>query len=311
MKDVKEFATYVAEHLFDARPELKKNHEVEVKEMIKNNSTVLTGLIIKEVDSNIAPTIYMNSGFEMYQDGTLMEELIEDYLRTYETNKLDNNVSVEFFTDFEQAKERLTMKLVNAEKNRERLKKLPHYLLGDLALIFQVQVEAAEFGTATITVQNEHINMWKKEIATLFDNAKRNMSEKQPVRIQSMFDVLSSMMGGITEEMFEEINLQMYVLSNETKINAASGIIFTEKIQEFADVHEANLFILPSSIHELILIPDSGELDVEYLANMVREINATQVPPEEVLSDKVYYYDRNQKALMFADSMEIISLIES
>lgn len=311
MKDVKEFATYVAEHLFDARPELKKNHEVEVKEMIKNNSTVLTGLIIKEVDSNIAPTIYMNSGFEMYRDGTQMEELIEGYLRTYETNKLDNNVSVEFFTDFEQAKERLTMKLVNAEKNRERLKKLPHYLLGDLALIFQVQVEAAEFGTATITVQNEHINMWKKEIATLFDNAKRNMSKKQPVRIQSMFDVLSSMMGEITEEMFEEINLQMYVLSNETKINAASGIIFTEKIQEFADVHEANLFILPSSIHELILIPDSGELDVEYLANMVREINATQVPPEEVLSDKVYYYDRNQKALMFADSMEIISLIES
>ena len=61
----------------------------------------------------------------------------------------------------------------------------------------------------------------------------------------------------------------------------------------------------------MILIPDSGELDVEYLANMVREINATQVPPEEVLSDKVYYYDRNQKALMFADSMEIISLIES
>ena len=56
MKDVKEFATYVAEHLFDARQELKKNHEVEVKEMIKNNSTVLTGLIIKEVDSNIAPT---------------------------------------------------------------------------------------------------------------------------------------------------------------------------------------------------------------------------------------------------------------
>ena len=151
----------------------------------------------------------------------------------------------------------------------------------------------------------------EKEIATLFDNAKRNMSKKQPVRIQSMFDVLSSMMGEITEEMFEEINLQMYVLSNETKINAASGIIFTEKIQEFADVHEANLFILPSSIHELILIPDSGELDVEYLANMVREINATQVPPEEVLSDKVYYYDRNQKALMFADSMEIISLIES
>lgn len=311
MKDVKEFATYVAEHLFDAKPELKKNHEVEVKEMIKNNSTVLTGLIIKEVDSNIAPTIYMNSGFEMYRDGTQMEELIEGYLRTYETNKLDNNVSVEFFTDFEQAKERLTMKLVNAEKNRERLKELPHYLLGDLALIFQVQVEAAEFGTATITVQNEHINMWKKEIATLFDNAKRNMSEKQPVRIQSMFDVLSSMMGEITEEMFEEINLQMYVLSNETKINAASGIIFTKKIQEFADAHEANLFILPSSIHELILIPDSGELDVEYLANMVREINATQVPPEEVLSDKVYYYDRNQKALMFADSMEIISLIES
>lgn len=311
MKSVKEFATYVAAHLFDAEPELADNHNVEIHEVVKNNGRVLTALTVREEGCNIAPTIYVNDGFEKFQDGADVEVLIAGYLRTYLESKPADSFSVEFFTDFNQVQDRLTMKLINAEKNEQMLKDAPHYTLGDLALIFQVMVDASEYGNATITVKKDHQAMWNIPTSTLFENAKANMEEKTPIRIQSMLEVLRDMMGDMPEELLDGAEPSMYVLSNESKINAASGMIFTDKLLEFADKHESNLFILPSSLHELILIPDKGDMDVQTLTDMVCEVNITQVSPEEVLSDKVYYFNREEKALMFAESMERIDLVES
>lgn len=309
MKDVKEFATYVAQHLFDEEPEMAETCHAEVTEVTKNNGNILTGITIKEDGCNIAPTIYVNSGFDKYQDGTPVEFIIDDYLRTYRNSKPSANFSVDFFTDFEQAKDRLTMKLVNAEKNSDLLAEVPHYLVGDLALLFQVQVEATELGNATITVRNEHSEMWNVDTEELFNQAKQNMLEKQPIRIQSMLEVLAEMMGdNIPAEMLAS-EPQMFVMSNATKVNAASGMIFTEKLQEFAELHNCNMFILPSSIHELLLVPDNGSIDVDNLSQMVHEVNTTQVSPEEVLSDTVYYYDKDARALMFAESKEILDIV--
>ena len=305
MKDVKEFATFVAEKI----EEMTGCH-TQVSEVTKNNGTRLTAVTVREDGCNIAPTIYVNDGFKKYLEGTPVDEIIDSYVSTYENSKPSANFSVDFFTDFEQAKERLTMKLVNADKNADLLSEVPHYMVGDLAILFQVQVEATELGNATITVRNEHSEMWNVETEVLFNQAKQNMLEKQPIRIQSMLEVLSEMMGGeIPEEMIGEAEPPMYVMSNETKINAASGMIFTEKLQEFAELHNCNMFILPSSIHELLLVPDNGSMDVDNLSQMVHEVNTTQVSPEEVLSDTVYYYDKDARALMFAESKEILDIV--
>ena len=309
MKDVKEFATYVAAHLFDVEPEMKETVIVEIHDVVKNNGMVLTGLTIREKGCNIAPTIYVNDGFKNYKNGKEMDELIAGYLRVYKESKPNGSFSIDFFTDFEQAKKRITMKLVNVERNCEMLKEVPYYKLCDLAIIFQVQVEANEFGRATITVRNEHMNLWGTETSVLFDNAKANMEQKQPVRIQSIVEVLKEMIGEMSEELFEEAKSQMYVLSNESMRNAAAGMIFTDKLQEFANVHNSNLFILPSSIHELLLIPDNGDIDVDSLESMVREVNLTQVEPDEVLSDNVYYYNRGDMCLMLARTMRRMELI--
>ena len=304
MKNVREFATYVAQ----AIEEMTGCH-TEVQEVTKNNGNRLTAVTVREDGCNIAPTIYVNDGFAKYQDGTPVEELIESYLSAYENSKPSADFSVDFFTDYEQAKERLTMKLVNADKNADLLSEVPHCLVGDLAILFQVQVEATEFGNATITVRNEHRDMWKVDTATLFNHAKQNMLEKQPIRIQSMIEVLAEMMGDDIPAEMLDTEPQMFVMSNATKVNAASGMIFTEKLQEFAELHNCNMFILPSSIHELLLVPDNGSMDVDSLAQMVHEVNSTQVAPEEVLSDNVYYYDKDARALMIAKSKEVLDVI--
>jgi hypothetical protein len=133
------------------------------------------------------------------------------------------------------------------------------------------------------------------------ENARANMEEKQPVRIQSMIEVLTEMMGYVPAEMTASDNGMMYVMTNETKINGAAAMILTDKLDEFAQDRGTNVFILPSSIHEILLVKDSGDMSVRDLENMVREVNATQVSPEEQLTDHVYHYDSKDHIFEMAD----------
>jgi len=302
-KSITEFSETLNEHLFDKHPDMAADHTVTIRQVTKNNGVCLHGLTISENDVNIAPTIYIDQYYADYLDGLGLEEITERIINTYLTNRHEN-VSLDFFTDFESAKDRLAMKVINAEKNVEMLKDIPHYRFGDLAAIFQVQVDATEFGNAVITVKNEHLKMWAVTIETLMEHAMANMDEKQPVRIQSMVEVMSEMMGdNVPEEMLSNDD-RMYVMTNESRFNGAAAMIFTDKLDEFAQNRETNLYILPSSIHEILLIPDTGGMDVTTLETTVKEVNETQVAPDEILSDNVYYYDRDTKTIYIAATHE-------
>lgn len=302
---INDFADAVMEHLFDERPDMADTHTADLNEVTKNNGMLLHGITIKEEGENVAPTIYLEKFFDEFQDGASLSEITDKIIGVYEEHKAPQSISVDFFTDFEQAKDRLAMKIVNGEKNADMLKGMPHFKFGDLAAIFQVQVNANEYGNAVITVKDEHMKMWGVDSQTLMDHAKANMEEKQPVRIQSMMEVLSEMMGGMPDGMLPEGDgPQMYVMSNETKINGAAAMVFTEKLDEFASEHNANIFILPSSVHEILLIPDNGNMRVSELEAMVRDVNETQVAPDEVLSDNVYFYDKDVKSLYIAATNE-------
>ena len=186
----------------------------------------------------------------------------------------------------------------------QMLANAPHYTFGDLAAIFQVQVDATEYGNAVITVKDEHMKMWGVKTEDLMNLAKENMAQNQPVRIQGMMEVLREMMGDVPAEMLPTGEDQMYVMSNETKINGAAAVIFTEKLDEFAKDKNADLFIIPSSIHECIIVPDTGNINAEDLGAMVKDVNSTQVAPDEVLSDNVYFYDREAKTLYITATNE-------
>ena len=308
-ENVKEFAQYVAEHLFDENSAMKENHHVEVKEVVKNNGLVLTGLIIKEDDVNIAPTLYMNQGYEMYLKGRDIESLIESYLCTYEESRLSNDFSVEFFMDFDKVKDRLMLKLINAASNVDMLTECPHLILGDLAVIFQVKIDTLAYGNATITVKKEHAKIWNVGTATLLTCAKLNMETRERFNIQPMMEVIAGMMGLTVDEAIEMgADIPMFVMSNESKINGATGLIFTEKLQSFAEMHDCNLIILPSSIHEILIVLDKGGMDIASLTEIVKAINTSEVSPEEVLSNSVYYYDRNAHELQMADTKEKIEI---
>ncbi len=83
----------------------------------------------------------------------------------------------------------------------------------------------------------------------------------------------------------------MFVATNTRKLNGAGVMFYNGLLRSFAQKIGKSFYILPSSVHELIFVPDNGGLDAGYLGMMVREINGTEVLPNEVLSDHVYRYD--------------------
>lgn len=91
----------------------------------------------------------------------------------------------------------------------------------------------------------------------------------------------------------------MYLLTNQTKLYGATCLLYKDILKEFTDKLDANLFIIPSSVHEVILVPVSDALSNEYLTDLIREVNATELSLDEALSDHVYLYTREDDAITY------------
>lgn len=275
-----------------------ENYRVKLNDVMKNNGVVLRGITLMQDDSNISPTIYLNPYYDAYENGdTTLGTVIDEVIDTYERNKINRSIDMKFFLNYETVKSRIIFKLINTEKNRELLKDVPYIPFHDLSIVFQCLVSEERFGNASILIHNVHLQLWKVNARELYERALENTPLLQGYELADMNSVLEEMkaLGGIDDEGIEDMHQEvpMYVLSNKSRVNGASCILYKDILKDFAMVVDKDLYVLPSSIHEVILLPSDGTQESEQLKEMVREINQSQVEEEEVLSDSVYYYRRS------------------
>ena len=275
-----------------------ENYRVKLNDVMKNNGVVLRGITLMQDDSNISPTIYLNPYYDAYENGdTTLGTVIDEVIDTYERNKINRSIDMKFFLNYETVRSRIIFKLINTEKNRELLRDVPYIPFHDLSIVFQCLVSEERFGNASILIHNVHLQLWKVNARELYECALENTPLLQGYEQADMNTVLEEMkaLGGIDDEEIEDMQQEvpMYVLSNKSRINGASCILYKDILKDFAMVVDKDLYVLPSSIHEVILLPSDGTQESEQLKEMVREINQSQVEKEEVLSDSVYYYRRS------------------
>lgn len=275
-----------------------ENYRVKLNDVMKNNGVVLRGITLMQDDSNISPTIYLNPYYDAYENGdTTIGTVIDEVIDTYERNKINRSIDMKFFLNYETVKSRIIFKLINTEKNRELLRDVPYIPFHDLSIVFQCLVSEERFGNASILIHNVHLQLWKVNARELYECAMENTPLLQGYELADMNTVLEEMkaLSGIDDEEIEDMQQEvpMYVLSNKSRINGASCILYKDILKDFAMVVDKDLYVLPSSIHEVILLPSDGTQESEQLKEMVREINQSQVEKEEVLSDSVYYYRRS------------------
>ena len=281
---------------------LGSNVKVTIQEIIKNNDTHYDGLTILSNQLNISPTIYLNFYFKQYLKGRSLEEICHDILSVYEENKPSGNIDISFFTNYEQVKKRIVFKLINYEQNKNLLQKIPHIKILDLAIIFNCLVDADETGNATILIYNQHLSLWNITKDDLYHLAMKNTPALLTYELRDMSDVLIELMAGVPcnsmKEEFEYM-VPMYVLSNKSKLNGSGCIFYHNLLHNLCEKLECDLYILPSSIHEVLILAadENDRQNLDHYTAMVKEVNASQLQDEEILSDHAYYYCRHSHLL--------------
>ena len=296
----------------------------------KMNGIDLQGLSLKKKDGRIAPTIYLESFYEQYEAGTPFSELLRKFVDTYRENEAASMPDLEFMQNYALVRETLGLKLINLERNREFLKEIAFVPYLNLAIIFYCRLEDTSIGSGTITVKKAYLGKWEVTVEQLFEDALQNAQRTLPCRIFTMEQVLAGrekwepqaaeeiptierQLNRILEqseeqELFahpqqndeqEEHLPMMIIAANASQYCGASVLLYQGFLQSCAKAVHRNLYILPSSIHEVLLLPDEGQ-EPEKLLEMVQEVNQTQVEPEEWLADAVYYYDAAQEQLQLA-----------
>jgi hypothetical protein len=216
------------------------------------------------------------------------------------------SADIEYFMQWDNVKGKVYSKLINAGMNRELLDLVPHRVVMDLAEVYYVKCEHIdELNTGgIIQIYNEHSRQWGVSEDDLNRTAHENM-EQDNMLCRSISDIIKEILGigsndDNSEDNYLESGLQkMYVITNSGKKYGASELLRTDIFCDIADKLHDDIIILPSSINEIIIIP-AGLGRVEELAELVKEVNDTEVELDEILSYHVYRYDRATKDLSIA-----------
>ena len=295
-----EFKEKIKEDIKDYMDEKYKDCGVVIRKVNKTNREV-DGLNMLDIPGlkNATPTLYVNDLYEKYEKTGDYEEVARMAAETMEYGiKSFNSQIKEECLDTSKLKDKVFFSLINAEQNRELLNTVPHREFEDLAIVYRWNIGSDSMGTYTNLVNND---LAEKEGLTendLYNAANKNTKELFPVLVKNMNEVISEIIFGeseLGEEMQEEFNEvmmetpnehSMYVITNESKLYGAASILYEEPLHELAEKVGSDLYILPSSVHEVIAVSADFSSPDE-LAEMVYEINMDQVDINDRLSNQV------------------------
>ncbi len=298
------FVEEVKNRIKDFLPEDYADADVEVTESKKLNYTY-PALIVKKEGQEIAASVDLDMLYDM-TDEMSMEEVLEQAADM--AQRQPEGLDINEIQDYEKARERLFIRVSNAEENRELLKDTPHKEILGLAVTCHVLVglEDGEMGSTMVTAPL--LDKYGVTTEQLFEDAFLNSQAILPPSIEPMEAMLSKMMGlgmgmeapATLDAQLENLNLEkmgMAVLTNREAVNGAAVIFYPGVMEKIGASQQVNFFILPSSVHEVILVPDNGSMNLKDLEDMVKSINASEVSPKDRLSDTVYHYDIKDRVL--------------
>lgn len=264
--------------------------DLQIHTALKNNGNERTGISISNKEVNASPTIYLEEFYEQFKLGMSLDAIAEKIVSIYEDVKLSDSVPVNRIRNFPEIRSKIAYRLIHAEKNTELLQTMPHILYHDLAIVFFILFEVDDAGTATIPITNPFLDLWKTDTQTLYEIAQKNTPSLLPATFKPMRVVIDELLSRPGEDNVLEDDV-MFVLTNPLRSFGAACILYPGILEQIACQLGENFYILPSSIHEVIMIAESRSPSVDELSLLVQNTNHTQVNPEEVLSDTVYYYN--------------------
>ncbi|MBP5417558.1 MAG: hypothetical protein J6Y58_08540 [Clostridiales bacterium] len=272
-------------------PDLK-NFMISEQVVHKNNRN-LHGIIIRRPGTRIAPVFYYEDFYDAYKNGATIEECIMKMTSFVMDRDFTNECLGEVFSSWEKVKDQLIVKLINFNKNREQLMKVPYRVFGDMAVVVQIYLDDPSIGKGAVMVDRTLLDIWKKDTEELFDVAFENM-KKYRIKAINLLDF------DIEEKINNQEAPDIYVVSYDAPFPGASALLQTQYFKTFATMKDADFYVLPVSVHEVLLIQKNKEIVDDMLFGMLHGINSDKNLSDNMLSDEVFYLDRK------ADNIEYL-----
>lgn len=300
------FKEVVAEKFMDYMPEQYQGMKLDIHTVDKVNVTLDGMNLVGDSDIPGTPSIYINDMYEQYQKSIDLQYVLQSTAFKME-RAMKEAPDVVPTIDFSSAKDNIVFQLVNTEQNKEMLQDTPNRSFQDLSIIYRWIVKTDVEGIQSTVIHNSLAEKLGLSEEQMFKLAVENTRRIFPPTVKSMNDVIRDMFmkdgmpAEIAEMMIGEIPAEktMWVISNDRGINGAISMLYVDKLHDLSENLGTDLYIMPSSLHEVIAVSASMG-DPNELAQMVAEINMDQVALDERLSNQVYHYDKDLRKLSLA-----------
>ena len=291
---VKEQSVYEFDH-----PE---EYKASINHVVKNNSVELDGICLHRAGDTLSPTVYLNHFYEEYLEGRPLHSILSEIAATLSSEVPELEVNTSLYDNYDAIRHQIIFRLVNYERNEELLTSCPYLPFCDLAITFRWLVQSDSSGIASALITNKEMELWNITLEELYQTASINTRRLFPATIQPIQQLLSEYLDkdADIQELLDQTpdELQLFILSNEPRINGSTSMIYDGILADFAKKIKKDLYILPSSIHEVLLMPATKEIEEQALLNLVRDANRTVVGLPDILSDSIYRFDSKHNRII-------------
>ena len=302
-----EFAEFVEMVVEKLRGMYPQECQVETVDLPRINDVVSTGLCVRKGQrTEVTPVVHLDKFYDAYKEGVLPEDIVKEIVGVFEENEW-TDAGMESFDEFETVKDRIIYRLISIERNYMLLKNVPYVPFCDLAVVFYVLIKSGPNGEMAALVHKRHMTQWDVTADELMEIARRNTPRLLPVSVRTMREVMHDIarreygnaydakaLDDVMDEGGMDQKHPMFVITNVTEVYGASGILYPGVLNELACKLQDDLIILPSSRHEMLVVPCGEEPDFPQLRETVRQVNEVAVEQSDILSDQIYLYHRDE-----------------
>lgn len=295
MMNFNEFEGFVESNIIGALPEDYINAEVIISKFNKNNET-LTSFTVKRPEFNVAPSLYLEDFYNEYTSGKNADAVLDSIAEAIVDHQFDEKLDISYYMVWDNIRDKVVPSLVPIKGNDEYLKdKVYATFAEDLGVVYKIPID--DLGKGSLTITEEVFD----RIEGLSDKNVLDQCARSNILGDSiycsMFDVLKDSFrdlygdGYDFADMVEDMkNNPMSILSNKDKLFGAAQILNPEVMKTISDKIGNGFWILPSSVHEVIILPDNEAFDKDELTCMIKTINETELVAQDILSDHPYRY---------------------
>ena len=305
------FYEIVKENVLAYMPEEFRRHNVRIDEVGKAGDVKLHGLSLTKGRSGTAPLLYLEPYEKLWKEGVSEKQMIEciadDYLKLLD---ITPELPIPDMT-FESLKNHLRVKLVYDKTNMEYLKDHISASAGlGYSLVVYADMSDVLFDGAIINMRNDMLDRFGLDEHAIIEAALEGSVKNCPAKLTHIeAELFSSSTGQEPEDLLTMDRLDyaypgVLVLSAGDRFAGAAALLYPGVMERIAELVQGSYFVLPSSVHEVLIVPDAGDQEPNDLARMVSLVNSTEVSPHEQLGNRVLFYDAEEKQMSVACDLD-------